>query len=83
MVANNTLDSKRPEVRHIRIMLNSFYLLLWIVSRVRKETWKYTSSDAVRTGYDNTMMICVDELIVEHATEHTMHEFAAAVGQDI
>ena len=64
-------------------MISLEHLLLWIVGGIGEETWKNAASDAVWTCYDDTMMICIDELIVEDASQYTMHQFSAAVGQDI
>ena len=64
-------------------MIRLDHLLLWIIGGIGEETWKNTASDAIWTCYNDTMMICIDELVVEDTSQYAMHQFSAAVSQDI
>ena len=59
------------------------YLLLGIISRVCKETRKDAAIDAIRTQYDNAMVVRLNEIVVEYHTKHTVHQFTTTVCQNV
>ena len=48
-------------------------LLLRVISRVTKESRKYTSQFAIRTLQHNTMMIGFHKVMVEHKAKDIVH----------
>ena len=71
------------EISESEAMRNVKYLLLRIVSRICKQPREDTPPNAIWTADDDSVMVSINKFIVEHRTKHTVHQFTAAVCQNI
>lgn len=63
--------------------LNSIQLLFWIVGGIGKYSRIDSSCDTIKTLNHNTVLVGLNEVIVQEKPPDGMHKLALAVGENI
>jgi len=58
-------------------------LLLWIICRIGKKSWINAPLNTINAFDDNAIFACLNKIIIEEFTPHSVHKLTMAVCKDL